>query len=335
MIIPVELGKDSYNIVLEKGARVRVDDYFDLDRKVMIVTDSGIPTGYSRIVQARSKEGFIATIPEGDESKNLANYEQLIAQMLDAGFTKADCVVAVGGGVVGDFAGFVAATFLGGIDFYYMPTTLMAQADCTIGGRCRMNLGEKKDAIGVICHPKAVVIDPDSLNTLEKKQLSAAMAEIIKMAVISDASFFHFIEYSQDAESAMANFIIGALQIKKAIVKQDIEEPGTMDILGFGHTIGRALETLSGGDSLHGENVAMGMLAMCAPEIREELAYVFNKFALPIACIASNEDIKAEILKENEGRDTIEIVYVSEIGSCEIREIPKEAIDDYLADLPR
>ena len=168
MIIPVNLGKDSYDIILERGAMSRAGELLTLDRKVLVVTDTGVPAPYADAVCRAARTPVLAVIPEGEDSKTLANFEVLCQKMLDEGFTRKDCVVAVGGGVVGDLAGFAAACYMRGIDFYNIPTTLLSQVDSSVGGKTAVDLGNVKNIVGAFHQPKAVIIDPDVLKTLKQ-----------------------------------------------------------------------------------------------------------------------------------------------------------------------
>ena len=168
MTIHVELGASSYDIELCRGALAHVGELINLDRKIMVVTDSGVPAEYADTVRNLAKEGYQVTVPEGEESKCFANLEYILAAMLDAGFTRKDAVVAVGGGVVGDLAGFAASMYMRGIDFYNIPTTLLSQVDSSIGGKTAVDFHGYKNVIGAFYQPKKVIIDPDVLATLEK-----------------------------------------------------------------------------------------------------------------------------------------------------------------------
>lgn len=184
MKIPVNLARESYDITLEKGALARVGQIFDLDRKVLVVTDMGVPEGYVQTVCDACREYALVEIEAGEESKNLDNFKALCESMLQKGFTRKDCVVAVGGGVVGDLAGFAAACFMRGIDFYNVPTTLLSQVDSSVGGKTAVDFCGIKNILGAFYQPKGVLIDPEALATLDQIQLGCGKAEVIKMAFL-------------------------------------------------------------------------------------------------------------------------------------------------------
>ena len=183
MIIPVKTSTGGYEIFLERGILSKVSNLLNLNRRVLIVTDSGVPEVYAKTVAQQSKTAFIVTVPQGEKSKNFENYKMLLSEMVSKGFTRTDCVVAVGGGVVGDLAGFVAASFMRGVDFYNIPTTVLSQVDSSIGGKVAIDFDGYKNIVGAFYPPKAVVIDGDTLKTLDKRQISNGLAESVKMAL--------------------------------------------------------------------------------------------------------------------------------------------------------
>ena len=170
MVIPVSLEKDSYNIYIEAGALQRVGELLDLDRRVLVVTDTGVPSGYAAAVAAACRQAEVCTLPVGESSKNFESYQQLLRAMLRLGMRRGDCVAAVGGGMVGDLAGFAAATYMRGVDFYNIPTTLLAQVDSSIGGKTAIDMDGVKNIVGAFHQPRAVLIDPDTLRSLTIKK---------------------------------------------------------------------------------------------------------------------------------------------------------------------
>ncbi len=332
MIIHLDLDKDSYDIVLEKGAITKAGEYLNLDRKVLIVTDDGVPKEYAEVLAKQCKEPVIATIPQGEESKNFDHFKKLLSIMLQNSFTRKDCVVAVGGGVVGDLSGFAAACYMRGIDFYNVPTTLLSQVDSSIGGKTAIDLDGVKNIVGAFYQPKKVLIDPDTLKTLDPRQLSAGLAEAVKMSLTSDAELFEQIKNSESlfAED-LEKIIQGSLLIKKEVVEKDPKEQGLRKILNFGHTIGHGIEGFYEGKLLHGECVALGMIPMCSEKVRAELLPVLEKYHLPLSCDAKADELMPYILHDKKkNKDTISVIYVPEIGTYEIREISPEELRDYI-----
>ena len=185
-MIRMELGKNSYNIELERGNLNKAAELLNLNRKVMIITDEGVPIAYAKKVAAQCKEAYIKVVPQGEGSKSLQTAEEILSEMLGHQFSRKDCVVGVGGGVVGDLSGFVASLYMRGIDFYNIPTTVLSQVDSSIGGKTAVNLAGIKNIIGAFHQPKGVLIDPDTLHTLSKRQIVNGLFEAIKMGATSD-----------------------------------------------------------------------------------------------------------------------------------------------------
>ncbi|MBE6599766.1 MAG: 3-dehydroquinate synthase [Ruminococcaceae bacterium] len=317
MKLTVELGKNSYNIIIERGALLRAGKIFDLDRKTLVLTDDGVPKEYAEAVARQAKDAHILTVPTGEGSKSIEVFEKVQKTLLSLGFTRTDCVVAVGGGVCGDLAGFCAASYMRGIDFYGVPTTLLSQVDSSIGGKTAINLGGIKNIVGAFYQPKAVVIDPDTLVTLDKRQISAGLAEAVKMAATSDRELFELIENGADIDTV----IYRSLMIKKAVVEADEKEKGQRRILNFGHTVGHGIESVTG--LYHGECVALGMIPVCAE--KERLKKVLKTLGLPTKIEVDADKVIAAIGHDKKlDGDEISVVYVEKIGSCEIRKMPIE-----------
>ena len=280
MTITMNLGQDSYDIVVESGVLAKANQHLNLNRRALIVTDTGVPVSYSKTIAEQCKESMIYTVAEGESSKSLVVFGQLLQTMLDHGFSRKDCVIAVGGGVVGDLSGFVASAYMRGIDFYNIPTTLLSQIDSSIGGKTAINFGGVKNIVGAFYQPKKVLIGPDLLKTLPSRQIANGLAEAIKMSLTSDKELFELFE-NKDIEANLDEIIIRSLQIKKAVVEQDEKEAGLRKILNFGHTIGHGIESSEGMSELyHGECVALGMLPMCGEEIRPRVLAVLKKCSL-------------------------------------------------------
>ena len=194
MNLQVNLGARSYEIVIERGCLGKVGEYLNLDRKVLVVTDTGVPAAYARTVAGACREAVICTVEQGEEHKTLQSLEKLLSAMLAAGFSRKDCVVAVGGGICGDLAGFAAASYMRGIDFYNIPTTVLSQVDSSIGGKTAVNLDGIKNVVGAFHQPRGVLIDTDVLRTLPRRHISAGLAEALKMAVTFDEDLFQILE---------------------------------------------------------------------------------------------------------------------------------------------
>ncbi len=334
MKIPVQSEHYSYDITLARGALRLASECFDLDRKVLIVTDTGVPKAYALAVAAQCREAHIVTIEQGEASKNFENYQKLLKVMLEASFTRHGCVVAVGGGVIGDLSGFAAASFMRGIDFYNIPTTLLSQVDSSIGGKVAIDFEGVKNIVGAFYQPKGVLIDPDLLKTLDKRQVSAGLAEAIKMAATSDAELFALFETAGKPDDILEIIIERSLLVKRAVVQSDPEEKGLRKVLNFGHTLGHAIESCHMGKLLHGECVALGMLPMCSDEVRVRLEKVLKKCKLPTKVKSDKEKLMDYAMHDKKAENGgISIVFVDEIGHFEFKKASREELSAYLEKL--
>ncbi|MBE6724855.1 MAG: 3-dehydroquinate synthase [Ruminococcaceae bacterium] len=332
MTLTMNLGERSYGIIVESGALSRAGELFRLDRRALLVTDSGVPGEYVKTVARNVKHPVILTIPEGEASKSMQTLEILLSAMLENGFDRHDCAVAVGGGVVGDLVGFAASLYMRGIDFYNIPTTLLSQVDSSIGGKTAVDFHGVKNVVGSFWQPKGVLIDPDTLGTLSPRHLSNGMAEALKMSLTSDAELFRLFEEEDPADkSALGEIIVRSLRIKKAVVEADEREAGLRKILNFGHTVGHAIESAAAPELYHGECVALGMLPMCAPAVRERLVPVLEKLNLPVSVSLPVSAVREAMLHDKKSAGGgIDAVTVEEPGSCRVvRMTPDELAERY------
>ena len=335
MIIPVGLGKKSYNINIDRGALSRTGEILKVYRKVLIVTDSGVPERYIRAVAKQCAEPVIAVIEEGEASKTPENFVNLCRRMLEAGFSRKDCVAAVGGGVSGDMAGFAAACYMRGIDFYNIPTTLLSQVDSSVGGKTAVDLDGVKNIIGAFYQPKGVIIDPDVLETLSPRQFACGAAEIIKIAACMDRELFERIERQGIAGNPhLEEIIAAAVALKARVVEEDEKEKGLRRVLNFGHTLGHGIETVTG--LFHGECVALGMLPMCSDEaLRARIKAVLKKEGLPVMLskeVPDPERVIASAMHDKKAEaGSIVTVRLDDIGSFRFEAASQEQLmEDYL-----
>ncbi len=323
MIIPVKTATGGYDILLERGALNRAGEFMNLARRVLVVTDSGVPSKYAETIAAQCAEPTVVTIPEGEASKCSDRFLELLSVLTDKGFTRTDCVVAVGGGVVGDLAGFAAACYMRGIDFYNIPTTLLSQVDSSIGGKTAIDFGGYKNIVGAFWPPRAVLIDPDTLDTLPARQVSNGMAEAVKMALTHDPALFAILEHGEQHDK-LEEVIERSLRVKKAVVEQDEREGGLRRVLNFGHTLAHAIESAEDmAHYYHGECVAIGMLPMCSDEVRARLVPVLESLKLPTTVSGDLSRILEALThdKKADGKD-IAVVTVPQVGTFEIKKLP-------------
>lgn len=331
MIIPVKTSQGSYEIILQRGCLQEAGQHLNLNRKVLIVTDSGVPKAYAETLANHCKTARIFTLPAGEQSKNIDNYTRLLAALVEEGFTRTDCIAAVGGGVVGDLAGFAAASFMRGIDFYNIPTTVLSQVDSSIGGKTAIDFMGLKNIVGAFYPPKKVLIDPDTLKTLPPRQIANGLAEAVKMAATHSVDLFALFARENPLEH-LDEIIAQALQIKKAVVEADEREGGLRKVLNFGHTLAHALESVNALEHYyHGECVAVGMLPMCAAPVRAQLQAVLEKLGLPTTLSANADEIVAACRHDKKAAgENITVVYVPQIGIFELKTIPFSQYEDMI-----
>ena len=322
----MRIKANSYDIVLERGILKKAGEYLNLKRRTAVVTDSGVPSEYAQSILSQCPEGsFIFTAEQGEKSKSFDTLQQLLAQMLSHGFTRKSCVVAVGGGVPGDLAGFAASIYMRGIDFYIIPTTILSQVDSSVGGKTAVNFEGIKNVIGTFNQPKKVLIDSDVLSTLPQRQINSGLAEAVKEGLTGDRDLFEIFESENPCEK-IDEIIERALRYKISVVNEDEKESGLRKVLNFGHTIGHGIEA-QGTGLYHGECVALGMIPMCSEKTRERLIPVLAKLNLPTEFSGSREKIFNAMLhdkKMNEG--SITVTFVDEPGRFRFEEIDPAAL---------
>lgn len=331
--VPVRLGERGYTVVLQRGGLQNAGAFFNLDRPAFIVTDEGVPEEYARTVAAQCRRSEIFRLPRGEAAKTFDCLQALLSRMLIFGLDRGGCVVAVGGGAVGDAAGFAAACYMRGVDFYNIPTTLLAQVDASVGGKTAVDLDGVKNAAGAFHQPRGVLADPDLLSTLPPRQMGNGLAEALKMAACFDEKGFSLLE-GEDPLSHLDEIIENALRIKAAVVEADETEAGLRRALNFGHTLGHGIESAQGeGGLLHGECVALGMLPLCAEAARPRLLAALRRLHLPTRCPVHPDRVMAAVCHDKKMTDgKITAVWVDQIGSFAFRPMtPGELRARYIA----
>ena len=331
MVLSLNLKDYNYDIIIEKDCLKKAATYLNLNRKVLVITDSGVPSEYAQTVKDAALDGYVYTFNQGEENKCFDTYKEILTFLIDKSFTRTDCIVAVGGGVVGDLSGFVAATFMRGIDFYNIPTTLLSQVDSSIGGKTAIDFNNVKNIIGAFYQPKKVLIDSNTLLTLDNRLLNEGLAEAIKMAATFNKDLFKTIKEANNLLDIMDEVIIESLKIKKAVVEEDPFEKGVRKVLNFGHTIGHGIEASLNGDLYHGECVALGMMFFTSKEVKKELKETLMKYNLPVS-YDFNKEIVFDYIKHDKKAigDLINVVYCLKLGTYEIKKIAVKDIYDLL-----
>ena len=307
--VKLALGSNSYDIFIGSGLlsdSELIGRYIE-KKSIFIISNKSVANHYlDRLISSLSSFDFsVYLIPEGEQFKNLRTVEEIIGDMIKKGANRTSTILALGGGVVGDTAGFVAAIFQRGIPFLQIPTTLLAQVDSSVGGKTAVNHEDGKNMIGAFYQPKTVIVDTDTLHTLPKREVSTGLAEIIKHGILADRSYFDWIEKNiskllrLDSET-LEYVIAGSCRIKAEIVSEDELETGKRALLNLGHTFGHAIETATGySDWLHGEAVGAGLvmaadlsfrLGMCALDDAKRIKSLVADAGLPCAPPASMEE---------------------------------------------
>jgi 3-dehydroquinate synthase len=351
--VRVELGERSYDISIERGILKDVGPMtaaLGLKGRAALVTNPTVNALYGDIVvkslEAAGFKTVVITVPDGEEYKSLEEAGKVFDALIEGRFERSSPIVALGGGVIGDMAGFVAATYLRGVPFVQVPTTLLSQVDSSVGGKTAVNHPKGKNLIGAFYQPRAVFIDPDVLKTLDERELRAGLAEVIKYGVIWDKEFFGFLEQNAGKLLEPGEEIIKAIEkscaIKAEVVGKDEREEGLRAILNFGHTFGHAIEALSGyGTFRHGEAVAIGMAMAaalsaklggcveCAPRITALLKKLGMPFAPP--AIGAESFIDAMRLDKKVSSGRIRFILASEMGKVFLKEVGEEVLREYLS----
>lgn len=303
--VNVSLADRSYTILLGSGLLVALGKdlaALDFPQRIAVISNPTVDNFYGQIVCDSLKEsGFSPlqfNVADGEEYKSLETLQSIYDFLIENSFDRGCGIIALGGGVIGDMAGFAAATFLRGIPYIQVPTTLLAQVDSSVGGKTAVNHPLGKNLIGAFYQPKLVLIDISTLNTLEQREVSAGLAEVIKYGVIHDKDFFCWLEDNGEKlknrdPAALIYAIKRACQIKAEIVGMDEKEGSVRAYLNYGHTFGHAVENLSGyGHWKHGEAVSIGMVVaakisancgLCSQQDVDRLTQLLKSFDLPIA----------------------------------------------------
>ena len=326
MKLTMELGHSGYDITVERGSLDRAAELLRLNRRVLVVSEPGVPAEYAARLLAQCPQGQGHLFAGGEEGKSLREVEGVLAALARHGFTRGDCVVAVGGGVTGDLAGFAASCYMRGIDFYNLPTTLLSQIASSIGGKTGVNFGGVKNLVGAFHQPKGVLIDPDLLSTLPKRQIASGLAEAVKMAMTFDEELLSLLERTSP-EDDLTEIIYRSLQIKKMVVEQDEKEQGLRRVLNFGHTLGHGIEGLGTG-LYHGECVALGMLPMCTDvSLRRRLAAILARLGLPLTPPDRIDEVMALVMHDKKRQASgVLCVRCDKAGSYRMEQMDESAL---------
>lgn len=339
MELKVDLKDKSYQIIIEKGLINRVSEEISRvykGKKIFIITDDNVNKYYGgKISEELKKNGFevnLLSLKPGEETKNFNTLPIVYDELLDFKLTRSGLIIALGGGVIGDLAGFVASTYLRGIDFVQIPTSLLAQVDSSVGGKVAVDLDRGKNLVGSFYHPKCVLIDPEVLNTLDNRFFIDGMAEVIKYGCIKDKQFFDYLEKMGNKKQLINNMelvIHKCCDIKRQVVENDEKDRGERMLLNFGHTLGHAIEQYYNYTKYsHGEGVAIGMYVIS--KISEEkgltkkgtsqrIKDILVKYNLPYELdVNIEETLEAINLDKKKLGNDLNVIILKEIGNSEI-----------------
>ena len=336
--LTVSLPGREYNILIERGLLSRAGEEIGRAcpraKKLFVVTDSNVgPLYFNRVragLEAAGVQVCVTAVPAGEASKNASQLSALWEAMMSFGLTRTDAVVALGGGVVGDLAGFAAATVLRGVDFIQIPTTLLAQVDSSVGGKVAVDLEAGKNLAGAFWQPRLVLMDPDALDTLDGRTFSDGMAEVIKYGCIRDRAFFDFLSARPSRQALMADIehiLYTCCDIKRQVVAKDERDTGERMLLNFGHTLGHAFELAGHYQAwTHGQAVAAGMvlaarlgiaLGVTPESVLPALRSLLESHGLPldIPCPREIMETAVGLDKKNAG-DGIYLILLEELGKA-------------------
>lgn len=336
-----------YDIFIERGILDSCGKYvrqLSDAKRVTVISDSNVAALYKwRVMNSLSKEGFEVTahvFPAGEESKNLSTIAEMYNTLANFGMTRKDIVVALGGGVTGDMAGFAAATYLRGIDFVQIPTSLLAQVDSSVGGKTGVDIAQGKNLVGSFHQPKAVLIDPDTLNSLPDLYVRDGMAEVIKYGCIKDAGFFEKLE-QENALDHIEDVIEVCVSIKRDVVSRDEREAGERMLLNFGHTLGHSIEKLYDFKGIsHGMAVAVGMVLISRAGEKQGITQsgttdriiaLCKKYGLPTSDKATFEEMAAAAMSDKKTAGTsINLVLLNKIGDSFTKKVELNKLEEFI-----
>lgn len=350
--LAVALPGRTYHIQIEKGLLARAGEYcrtaLPKARRLAVVTDSNVAPLYLERVRDRLEDAGFAVksivIPAGESSKSLEMLGHLYSEMLSFGLSRTDGVVALGGGVVGDLAGFAAATVLRGVDYVQIPTTLLAQVDSSVGGKVAIDLPAGKNLAGAFWQPKLVLMDPECLNTLHDTTFCDGMAEVIKYGCIRDKAFFDFLLDCGGRIGVMEHMeqvLYTCCDIKRQVVLADERDTGLRMILNFGHTVGHAFELAGGYEKwTHGQGVGVGMLwaarlgerlGITPAGVEQTIRAVLEQYRLPIHIPCPWDTmVEAVGLDKKRTGEELSFVLLTALGHAEPRKMETKRLLDEL-----
>ena len=322
-------------VIIQVGAFARAAQLMGRPRRVAVITDDNVAAHYlgpmMRALKGAGHEAVSLSLAPGENSKSLDSYGRILGFLADSGLTRTDTVLALGGGMVGDVAGFAAATYQRGVDLVQVPTSLLACVDSSVGDKTAIDLPQGKNLAGAFWPARLTLIDPLLLRTLPYDHYRDGLAEVVKYAAIRDRALFDLLPYEEVEEEGIIRCCV---DIKRAIVARDAHDHGERQLLNFGHTVGHALERLSGYELSHGQGVAVGMavmaraserLGLCAPGEAGLLIGMMHTLSLPTDCpYGPREIFDAMQADKKRGGQHITLVMMHALGDCRLHPMPMQ-----------
>lgn len=343
--LKVNTGR-SYNIHIERGIIKncgKIIKPLARGKKAMIISDSNVFPIYGGVVtQSLKMSGFEVyshTFTAGEQSKTLSSIADMYNSLADNGFSRRDFIVALGGGVTGDMAGFAAASYQRGIDFFQIPTSLLAQVDSSVGGKTGVDIKQGKNLVGAFWQPLAVIIDPNTLNTLSAEFFADGMAEVIKYGCIKSLELFERLE-NENAADIIEDVIYDCVSIKRDVVERDEREAGERMLLNFGHTLGHSIEKAYGYTGItHGQAVGVGMVlitragenaGITEQGVTERIENLLKKYNLPVSDSTPLKTVANGAFGDKKASgDSINIVLLRKIGNSFTKKLKKTELYDF------
>lgn len=349
MKLNVNLGENSYPIYIENNLLPQAATYISLafaGKKIMIISDDQVYPLYGESLSRQLSSDYdchCLVLPHGEATKNFRTLPEIYTALLDAKISRSDLIIALGGGVIGDLAGFAASSYLRGVKFIQIPTSLLAQVDSSVGGKVAVDLPQGKNLVGAFYQPSLVLIDPTALDTLSDRFIHDGMGEIIKYGCIKDDELFQTLENHRSFEELKEDLpaiIYRCVDIKRLVVEQDQFDTGERMLLNFGHTLGHTIEQYYNyGRESHGEAVAIGMYqitklaeqeGLSSAGISERILKVLQTYGLPCECGISLQELTGAITLDKKNlNNRLNLILLREIGSGYIHPATAEFFRKY------
>ena len=337
MKLSVNLKDYSYDVIIQKGLLHHIDNYISRiykGKKIVIISDDQVFSYYYDVAEKLSSlyDVYSIVVEAGEQSKSFDILPSLYKQLLDYKITRSDLIIALGGGVIGDLAGFISATYLRGISYVQIPTSLLAQVDSSVGGKVAVDLKEGKNLVGAFKHPLCVLIDPETLLTLDKRYQNDGMGEVIKYACLFDKDMFESLKSYQDFNDLYKDIdeiIYKCIDYKRMVVEEDVYDKGRRMLLNFGHTIGHALEQYYQYQKYsHGEAVSIGMIwitmisemkGLTKPYTTKRIIELCKIYGLPVSSMVQIKALEKTIaLDKKNMNDKLSYVILKDIGEAKL-----------------